>query len=154
MSKVATTSETSDLKVPLNVNESKNKINNGRTRTKQEAPNRKRKREAPSRNRKQLVLEAVEDSRKTKRSKVAKDEKYYKDRRISRKYVKNCIGEVADSPLDKTRFKVLRRKTSKQLVCMWSKRKPSKKKSIEKWLHRRHSKILRLIKKYLQMELV
>jgi len=153
-SKVATTPETLDLKVSVNADESKKEIKSGRTMTKREAPTQKRKREAPSRKRKQLVKEGLDDIRKTKRLKVARDQKYDKDLKISSNYVKKCIEEVTDSPLNKKRFKELCRKTSKQLVGMWSKRKPSKKKSIEKWLRRRHKKILRLIEKYLQMELV
>lgn len=129
-------------------------VKSERKRAKREAPTRKRKREAPSRKRKQLVKKAVDDIRKTKRLKVTRDQKYDKDLRISSNYVKKCIEEVTDSALDKKRFKALCKKVSKQLVGMWSKRKPSKKKSIEKWLQRRHRKILRLVEKYLQMELV
>jgi len=152
--KVSTSLDISDLKVFGNVDESKDEIKSGRTMTKREAPIQKRIRDAPSRERKQLVKETIDDSRKTKRLKVARDQKYDEDLRISSNYVKKCIEEVTSSPLDKKRFKALCRKTSKQLVGMWSKRKPSKKKSIEKWLHRRHTKILRLIEKYLQMELL
>jgi len=151
--KMAKSLDTSALKASVKVDE-KDDIKSGRIRAKREAPIRKRKREAPSRKRKQLVKPAVDDSRKTKRLKVTRDQKYDKDLKISTNYVKKCIEEATDSPLDKKRFKALCRKVSKQLVGMWSKRKPSKKKSIEKWLHRRHRKILRLVEKYLQMELV
>jgi len=138
----------------LSLQSDEEEVKSERKRDKREAPTRKRKREAPSRKQKQPVKKAVDYSRKTKRLKVTRDQKYDKDLRISSNYVKKCIEEVTDSALDKKRFKALCRKVSKQLVGMWSKRKPSKKKSIEKWLQRRHRKILRLVEKYLQLELV
>jgi len=125
----------------------------GEKKLKREAPSRKRKREAPSRKRKQPDNEVETNSRKTKRTKVSRDQNYDEDLRKSIKYVKGCIEEVAEK-LEKIRYKALCKKVSKQLVRMWSKRKPSKRRSIERWLQRRHVKIVRLVEKYIKMDLV
>jgi len=151
-----TSTTTSTLKVLKKSSESWEIDENdskGDRKPKREAPSRKRKREAPSRKQKQPDKEVETNSRKTKRTNVSRDQNYDEDLRKSIKYVKACIDEVAEK-LEKKRYKALCKKVSKQLVHMWSKRKPSKKRSIERWLQRRHVKIVRLVEKYIKMDLV
>jgi len=94
-----------------------------------------------------------ERSRNPKRAKVSRDGKQHDSRLIVVDCVKKCIQEV-NSKLDRSRFKVLCRRVSKRLLGAWSIRKPARQRNIERWLKHRHVKIVRLVEKYLEQNLV
>jgi len=85
-----------------------------------------------------------------KKPRITRDQQYDIDLSITCDVVKKCIVQVNDK-LDKNKFKAVCRKVSKQMVFIWTARKPEKKKNIQKWLNNRHVKIVRLIERYLEL---
>jgi len=85
-----------------------------------------------------------------KKPRITRDQQYDIDLSITCDVVKRCIVQVNDK-LDKNKFKAVCRKVSKQMVFIWTARKPEKKKNIQKWLNNRHVKIVRLIERYLEL---
>lgn len=100
-----------------------------------------------------MSVDAEERPGKSKRAKVSENHQQYDIRFIIVESVKKCIQEV-NSKLDKSRFKILCRTVSKRLLGSWSSRKQPRQKSVERWLKHRHIKIVRLVEKYLEKNLI
>jgi len=110
--------------------------------------------DAPSAiSRKRMAVDAEARPEKSKRARVSENGQQYDIRFIVVECVKKCIQEV-NSKLDRSRFKILCRTVSKRLLGSWSSRTQVRQKSIERWLKHRHVKIVRLVEKYLEKNLI
>jgi len=96
---------------------------------------------------------AEERPGKSKRTRVSQNSQQYDIRFIVVECVKKCIQEV-NSKLERSRFKVLCKTVSKRLLGSWSARRSPRQRSIEKWLKHRHVKIVRLVEKYLEKNII
>lgn len=90
---------------------------------------------------------------KSKKVRVSENGAQYDIRFIVVECVKKCIHEV-NSKLDRSRFKLLCRSVSKRVLGSWSERKSPRQRSIHRWLKHRHVKIVRLVEKYLEKNLI
>jgi len=93
---------------------------------------------------------SVQRPGKSKKTRVSQNNQQYV---IVVDCVKKCIQEV-NSKLERSRFKVLCKTVSKRLLGSWSERSSPRQRSIEKWLKHRHIKIVRLVEKYLEKNII